>query len=143
VNEVLGQFSQFSISVPIAEWAQAKELVVVIRESARLEPEMEQWVYSDLADDNNFEMLFKTIKSARPIAGKKPTPKFDELYAMCEEQFNGWRDYRLTAKLEEVMKTLEREEMADIYAECKRLEYESPALEEIEKLMGVSETEVR
>ena len=35
VNEVLGQFAVFSISAPIAEWARCKELVVVIRESAR------------------------------------------------------------------------------------------------------------
>ena len=142
VNECLGQFSQFSVSAPIAEWAQAKELVVVIRQCAKLEPEMEQWVYSDLSDDNNFEMLFKTIKSAREIAKKRPTPKFDELYAMCEEQFSGWRDYRLTEKLAETMKTLERDEMGEIYAECKRLEYDSPALEEIERLMGVSEGEL-
>ncbi len=142
VNEQLGAFAVFSISVPIAEWANAKELVVVIRESARLEPELEQWVYSDLGDDNNFEMLFKTIKSSRQIAHKHPTPKFDELYAMSVEQFEGWRDYRLSSKLEEVMKTLEREEMGEIYAECKRLEYESPSLEEIERLMGVSESEL-
>jgi myosin heavy subunit len=142
VNQCLGQFAQFSISAPIAEWAQAKELIVVIRESARLEPELEQWVYSDLSDDNNFEMLFKTIKSAREIANKHPTAKFDELYNMSVEQFSGWRDYRLTAKLEEVMKELERDAMGEIYAECKRLEYESPALDEIEKLMGVSEEEL-
>ena len=35
VNEVLGQFAVFSISAPIAEWARCKELVVIIRESAR------------------------------------------------------------------------------------------------------------
>ncbi|GMH66552.1 hypothetical protein TrRE_jg1028, partial [Triparma retinervis] len=142
VNEVLGQFAVFSISAPIAEWARCKELVVVIRESARLEPELEQWLYSDLGDDNNFEMLFKTIKSAREIASKHPTPKFDELYAMAQEQFEGWRDYRLSGRLEEVMKTVERDEMGEIYAECKRLEYESPSLDEIEKLMGVSESEL-
>ena len=61
---------------------------------------------------------------------------------MAIEQFSGWRDYRLSARLEEVMKTLERDEMGSVYAECKRLEYESPALEEIEKLMGVSEQEL-
>ena len=59
VNEQLGAFAVFSISVPIAEWAQCKEMVVIIRESARLEPELEYWVYSDLAVDENFEMLFK------------------------------------------------------------------------------------
>jgi hypothetical protein len=87
-------------------------------------------------------MLFKTIKSAREIASKHPTPKFDELYAMAQEQFEGWRDYRLSGRLEEVMKTVERDEMGEIYAECKRLEYESPSLDEIEKLMGVSESEL-
>mmetsp|Transcript_12096 Transcript_12096/g.21961 ORF Transcript_12096/g.21961 Transcript_12096/m.21961 type:complete len:1369 (-) Transcript_12096:1170-5276(-) len=142
VNEVLGQFAVFSISAPIAEWARCKELVVIIRESARLEPELECWVYSDLADDNNFEMLFKTIKSAREIAHKKPTPKFDELYAMAVEQFEGWREYRLSSKLEEVMKTVERDEMSEIYAECKRLEFVSPSLDEIERLLGVSEQEL-
>ena len=55
---------------------------------------MECWVYSDLADDNNFEMLFKTLKSAREIAAKHPTPKFDELYTMAVEQFEGWREFR-------------------------------------------------
>ena len=99
-------------------------------------------MYSDLADDNNFEMLFKTVKSAREIANKHPTPKFDELYAMAVEQFEGWREYRLSAKLEEVMKTLERDEMSEIYAECKRLEYVSSSLDEIERLMGVSEQEL-
>ena len=47
-----------------------------------------------LEDDNNFEMLFKTVKSAREIAGKHPTQKFDELYAMAIEQFEGWREFR-------------------------------------------------
>lgn len=142
VNEVLGQFAAFSISAPIAEWARCKELVVVIRESARLEPELETWLYSDLGDDNNFEMLFKAVKSGREIANKHPTPKFDELYAMAVEQFEGWREYRLAARLEEVMKTVERDEMGEIYAECKRLEYASPSLNEIESLMGVSESEL-
>jgi len=138
VNQQLGAFAVFSISVPIAEWAQCKEMVVIIRESARLEPELEYWVYSDLAVDANFEMLFKFIKEARAIAHKRPTPKFDELYAMGVEQFEGWRSYRLNEKLEEVMKSIEKDEMEDIYAECKRLEYEDPRLEEIEKLVGLS-----
>ena len=40
------------------------------------------------------------------------------------------------------MKTLERDEMSEIYAECKRLEYVSSSLDEIERLMGVSEQEL-
>jgi hypothetical protein len=64
VNAQLGAFAVFSIAVPIAEWANAKELLVVIREALRLEPELQQWSYSDLSDDNNFEMLFKVYANS-------------------------------------------------------------------------------
>jgi hypothetical protein len=137
VNSQLGAFAVFSIAVPIAEWANAKELLVVIREAIRLEPELQMWVYSDLQEDNNFEMLFKVYKTARVIAPKHPRPQFDELYNMAVEQFNGWRDYRLTPRMEAVMKSLERDEMGSVYAECKRLEFEDPRLVEIEKFMGL------
>jgi hypothetical protein len=59
VNAQLGAFAVFSIAVPIAEWKKAKELRVFIQEAVRLEPELQQWCYADLSDDNNFEMLFK------------------------------------------------------------------------------------
>lgn len=37
------------------------------------------------------------------------------------------------------MKLLERDEMSNLYAECKRLEFEDPSLLEIEKLMGLGQ----
>ena len=66
VNSQLGAFAVFSIAVPIAEWANAKEMRMLIREAMRLETELQQWGYSDLSDDNNFEMLFKVY--ARPLS---------------------------------------------------------------------------
>ena len=66
VNKQLGAFAVFSIAVPIAEWKKAKELRVFIQEAVRLEPELQQWCYADLSDDNNFEMLFK-VYAAPPL----------------------------------------------------------------------------
>jgi ABC-type oligopeptide transport system ATPase subunit len=137
VNAQLGAFAVFSISVPVAEWANAKELLGVIREAIRLEPEMHMWLYSDLEQDNNFEMLFKVYKSARLIAPKHPNSNFDELYKMVCDQVNGWRDYRLKGRFDDVMRSLERDEMGSLYAECNRLEFEDQRLAEIEKLMGL------
>jgi len=39
---------------------------------------------------------------------------------MAVEQFGGWRDFRLTSKLEGIMERIEKDEMEDIYAECRR-----------------------
>ena len=66
VNKQLGAFAVFSIAVPIAEWKKAKELRVFIQEAVRLEPELQQWCYADLSDDNNFEMLFKVYATPPP-----------------------------------------------------------------------------
>ena len=38
---------------------------------------------------------------------------------------------------QEFMKQLERDDMASLYAECKRLEYDDARLLEIEKFMGL------
>jgi ribosomal protein L15E len=83
-------------------------------------------MYSDLEQDNNFEMLFKVYKSARLIAPKHPNSNVDELYKMVCDQVNGWRDYRLKGRFDDVMRSLERDEMGSLYAECNRLEFEAP-----------------
>jgi hypothetical protein len=44
--------------------------------------------------------------------------------------------------MQECMKLLERDEMTDLYAECKRLEYEDPSLIEIEKFIGLGQEEL-
>jgi hypothetical protein len=93
--------------------------------------------HSDLEQENNIEMLFKVYKSARLVAPKQPNSNFDELYKMVCDQVNWWRDYRLKGRFDDVMRSLERDEMGSLYAECNRLEFEDQHLAEIEKLMGL------
>jgi hypothetical protein len=43
---------------------------------------------------------------------------------------------------QECMKLLERDDMASLYAECKRLEYDDARLIEIEKVMGLGQEDL-
>eukprot|EP00968_Pinguiococcus_pyrenoidosus_P019505 scaffold2120_cov259-Pinguiococcus_pyrenoidosus.AAC.11 len=142
VNETLGVFANFSISIPIAEWQAAKELREMLYLADQLDPLLEQYTYSDLADDNNFELLFKTLKDSEAVYALHPSERFDYLYETGMEQFVGWREYRFKPRFDEAMVLLERDQMMELYQDAKRLEYEHPSLQEIEKLVGLSEEEL-
>ena len=58
------------------------------------------------------------------------------------QQMTAWREYRLSPPLEAAVQSLERGEMQAIYAECKRLGFESPHLAEIEKHVGLGEEQL-
>eukprot|EP00636_Phaeomonas_parva_P016700 CAMPEP_0118857662 /NCGR_PEP_ID=MMETSP1163-20130328/4664_1 /TAXON_ID=124430 /ORGANISM="Phaeomonas parva, Strain CCMP2877" /LENGTH=1313 /DNA_ID=CAMNT_0006790999 /DNA_START=152 /DNA_END=4093 /DNA_ORIENTATION=- len=139
VSETLGVFAGFSIAVPIGEWQACKDMREMLALADRLDPMLEKYAYSDLSEDNNFELLFKTLKDAQKVYDFHPNERFDYLYTTGREQFEGWREYRLKPRFEEAMDLLERDQMLELYAEAKRLEYDHPALKEIESLVGLSE----
>lgn len=140
MNQVLGAFAGFSVAVPIKEMSQAAALKTALIEARRLQPILTQYAYSDLQDDNNFELLFGVVKESRVIAPQQPNPDFMALYATAVEQFEAWRTYRVQPRLEEALIMLERDELSAVYAEAKRLEYSDPEkFGEIESVLGMSE----
>ncbi len=94
--------------------------------------------------DERFEHLFALVHDPQIIRCKAlgTSEEFAATYDTAMQQMVAWREYRLSAPLEAAMASLERAEMQAIYAECRRLGFESPHLKEIESHVGLSEGEL-
>jgi len=138
--------------VPIAEWAAAKEMVVTIKEAIRLAQMLE--VACEPSDDDlaavgqpeapALEALMRTLTvDCAALVAKIPIePSFDQWVAYATDRFATAREARLAPRFEAVMRELERDDMSELYAEAKRLGYETPHLAEIEKLVQMSEEQL-
>ncbi|KAJ1454313.1 P-loop containing nucleoside triphosphate hydrolase protein [Pelagophyceae sp. CCMP2097] len=144
-DEALGVFSTFEVAVPIAEWKEAKRLLTVVREAARLASMLEmaaQPTDEDLhCDDSAFAMLFQAVmRDCQAMSVLCPVePLFDQWFAYAFSRFDGARTRRFAPKFEMVMHELERDPMAELYAEANKYSYETPFMREIEKLLACDE----
>lgn len=148
-DEALGVFAQFDVAVPIGEWATAKRLVVDIKEALRLaqmlqaacEPTDEDLAAVESEDAIYLEALMQvlTVDCAEHAKKIPIEPTFDQWYEYASQRFANAREARLSPRFDAVMKELEREPMSELYAEAKRLGYETPHLAEIESLVEMSE----
>lgn len=151
-DEALGVFAHFEVAVPIGEWAAVKEMVVTIKEALRLaqmlesacEPSDEDLASVGSEEAVHLEALFRTLTvDCAALAAKIPIePTFDQWYAYSMQRFTDAREARLAPRFEQVMKELEREPMSELYAEAKRLGYDTPHLAEIERLVNMSEEQL-
>lgn len=103
---------------------------------------LKKYAYSDLQQDSNFELLFRTLGDCEKLAELRPSEDFMALHKIATDQFVQWREYRMQSQLNTVMAELERDAMQAVYAECKRLKYEDARLKEIESLVGLNETDL-
>ncbi|KAH8043986.1 hypothetical protein JL720_17244 [Aureococcus anophagefferens] len=144
-DEALGVFAQFEVSVPIAEWAACKEKVLIIKE-ARLALLLEHACEPDdetlLEDDAALSALMRVLDvDCAELAAKGPCvePTFDQWHTYATQRFHERREAKLGPKFATVLQTLERDDMAELYASAKQFGYEHAGLAEIESLLGASE----
>ncbi|KAJ8613027.1 hypothetical protein CTAYLR_004053 [Chrysophaeum taylorii] len=151
-DEALGVFAHFEVAVPIAEWAAAKEMVALLKEAIRLaqmleaasEPSDEDLAAVGCDEAPHLEALLRTLSvDCGEIAQKMPVePSFDQWYEYASQRFANAREARLAPRFDQVMRELEREPMAELYAEAKRLGYETSHLSEIVKLVEMTEEDL-
>ncbi|KAH8096570.1 hypothetical protein JL720_3949 [Aureococcus anophagefferens] len=146
-DEALGVFAQFEVSVPIAEWAACKEKVLIIKEAARLALLLEHACEPDdetlLEDDAALSALMRVLDvDCAELAAKGPCvePTFDQWHTYATQRFHERREAKLGPKFATVLQTLERDDMAELYASAKQFGYEHAGLAEIESLLGVRAT---
>ena len=148
-DEALGVFAQFEVSVPIAEWAACKEKVLIIKEAARLALLLEHACEPDdetlLEDDAALSALMRVLDvDCAELAAKGPCvePTFDQWHTYATQRFHERREAKLGPKFATVLQTLERDDMAELYASAKQFGYEHAGLAEIESLLGASEEQL-
>ena len=139
---VIGQYAAFFSWFQMKELAEAKRLRFALTEWDKLATEMRTILEQDLSDDDNFDMLFRAVRRADAISDVFVHEYYQQMYEVATKSFHDWRDYRLLPRLDDAMRTLERDDMSAIYAECKRLGLDDPRLKEIEDCMHCSEAQL-
>jgi myosin heavy subunit len=142
VNNLLGVYQNFSVAVAFGELKEAQDMKEALEQAERFSELLKQYAYADLQQDGNFELLFRTLGECEKLAELRPSDDFMALHKIATDQFIQWREFRMQSQLNDVMAELEREAMQTVYAECKRLKYEDARLQEIEKLVGLNETDL-
>ena len=135
---VCGKFSTLVADVGVVQ--KAKRIKYALQQWERLCVEMDSIVRMDVRnDDSAFEALKTVVWKAEELLDEPGSQWHQEMYAYSKDLFETERANRMNPRLAEAMDLLERDLMGEVYAECKRLRFEDPRLEEIEEFTALNE----
>jgi myosin heavy subunit len=141
-SRVVGSFAGL-VPAEFAVVRKCKRIRFALKEWERLSCEVDELAQRDLAaDENAFEQLKDCVWAMDALMDEPGSEWHMQMYDYAKGTFEDERFARMDPALTTAMDLLEREQLTSVYAEAKRLKFEDPRLEQIEKFMGLGEEEL-